>query len=62
MANGGAKKIATSIDIPEAADAYFSAASKVDQRNRCRQDDRGIEKAFEVKEWAMRVSSTLLGL
>ena len=58
----GAERIMTRIDIPEAADAYFSAASKVDQHNRCRQDDLGIEKAFEVKEWSMRVNSTLLGI
>ena len=62
MVDGVAKKITTSIDIPEVADAYFSAASKVYQHNRCRQDDLDIEKKFEVKEWSMRVNSTLLGL
>ena len=62
MVDGTAKKVATSIDIPEVADAYFSAASKVDQHNRCRQDDLDIEKAFEVKEWSMRVNSTLIGI
>ena len=48
----GSEKIMTKVDIPEAAAAYFSAASKIDQHNRCRQDALGIEKAFEVKEWS----------
>ena len=43
------ERIMTRIGIPEATGAYFSAAIKVDQHDRCRQNDIGIEKAFEVK-------------
>ena len=58
----GSEKMVAKIGIPEAAAAYFSAASKIYQQKRCRQDNLGIEKAFEVKEWSMRVNSTLSGI
>lgn len=41
---------------------YYSAASQVDRHNRCRQSDLKLEKKFRVKEWSMRINTTLLAM
>ena len=58
----GAKLVSTLMAVPEAVAAYYSAAAKIDEHNRCRQDDLNIEKKLEVKDWSMRVNSTLLAI
>ena len=34
----------------------------IDRHNRIRQDSLALEKSFQVKEWSLRVNSTLLGM
>jgi hypothetical protein len=48
--------------VPEVCQTYFKTASQSDRHNRCRQDNLGIEKSFEVKDWYCRVNTTLLSM
>eukprot|EP00171_Calliarthron_tuberculosum_P023537 IDg23537t1 len=55
-------KITTETAIPKVAETYYSVCSQVDRHNRCRQDDLKLEKKFQVKEWSLRVNSSLLAI
>lgn len=50
------------VTIPSLMNDYYSCAGMIDRHNRVRQDDLALEKSFEVKEWSMRVNSSLLGM
>lgn len=56
------RRTMTETQIPEIAETYYLAASKIDQHNRCRQDDLKLEKKFRVREWSMRVNTSLLAM
>ena len=56
------KKTVTETAIPQVAQTYYSAASQIDRHNRCRQDDLDLEKKFQVKEWSLRVNTSLLAV
>ena len=56
------KKIITETSIPQVAETYYATASQVDRHNRCRQDELNLEKKFEVKEWSLRVNTSLLAI
>ena len=43
------RKVTMEIEIVEVAEIYYQACSQIDRHNRCRQDDLGLEKKFEVK-------------
>ena len=51
-----------SIRIPAICEQYYETCSQIDRHNRSRQDDLGLEKKFEVKEWSMRVNTSLLAI
>lgn len=50
------------VGIPLVAQTYFDVCSKVDEHNRCRQDDLRLERKVETKQWDKRVNHTLLGI
>ena len=52
----------TSISIPSVCEQYYETCSQIDRHNRSRQDELGLEKRFEVKEWFMRVNTSLLAI
>jgi hypothetical protein len=58
----GMELIQQDIAQPECVKAYYQFNDLVDRHNRRRQDDLNLEKKFEVKEWTMRVISTLIGM
>jgi len=47
------------IQIPDVYKTYYDTFSRIDRQNRCRQDDWYLKK-FEVKDWSMRVNTSLL--
>lgn len=57
-----ARKITTTTEIPKVAETYYSVASQIDRHNRCRQHDLQLEKKFGVREWSMRVNTSLLAM
>jgi hypothetical protein len=50
------------IPQPELVSEYYKYAGVVDRHNRRRQDDLGLERKLEVKEWSLRLSTTILGM
>lgn len=58
----GSHQQVLSIEIPEVAHLYYSAAGKVDSHNRYRQGDLNMEGTFEVKEWSFRINTTMLSM
>jgi len=59
---GGAQRVAVTVPQPEVAEMYYSCAAKVDQHNRCRQDDLRLEQKFGTHDWSLRVNLSLLGM
>ena len=59
---GGAQQVYLEVKIPEVVETYYSAASRIDRHNRCRQDDLNLENPVEVREWSFRVNCTLLSV
>ena len=57
--DGAYQKFVT-VDIPAVAADYYGTAGMIDRHNRTRQEDLGLEKAFRVKDWSLRINSTLL--
>ena len=51
-----------SVPMPCVVCDYYGCASMIDRHNRTRQADLGLERAFQVKEWSIRVNTTLLGM
>ena len=47
---------------PKVCEVYYSAWSKINQHNRCRQEALDIEKKIEVKELSLRVNMSILGM
>lgn len=60
--NGIAVRESIEIAIPMVCEEYYDTCSMIDRHNRCRQDDLGLEKKFEVKDWATRVNTSLLAI
>ena len=60
--NGVTRQQQMSINIPEVCEQYYETCSQIDRHNRCRRDDLGLEKKFEVKDWSMRVNTSLLAI
>lgn len=60
--NDSTVKIITETDIPQIAETYYEAASQIDRHNRCRQHDLNLEKKFQVREWSIRVNTSLLAV
>ena len=56
------KRIVTETAIPQIATTYYKAASQIDRHNCCRQQDLELEKKFKVREWSMRVNTSLLAI
>jgi len=61
-ANGVSEKVEMEIQIPDVCETYYDTCSRIDRHNRCRQDDLKLEKKLEVKDWSMRVNSSLLAI
>ena len=60
--HGVTRKEELSIRIPSVCEQYYETCSQIDRHNGSRQDDLGLEKKFEVKEWSMRVKTSLLAI
>ena len=58
----GAQLVEMEIPVPEVIDTYYKTCSQIDRHNRCRQDDLGLEKKFEVNDWSLRVNTSLLSM
>ncbi len=56
------KRIVTETAIPQIAETYYAAASQIDRHNHCCQQDLHLEKKFKVREWSMRVNTSLLDI
>jgi hypothetical protein len=50
------------IDQPKAAELYYTSAAKIDQHNRSRQDDLGIERKLVTTKWHKRVNLTIFSM
>lgn len=52
------------IEIPQpvAAETYYSACGKVDNHNRARQWDLGLENKLVVRDWDQRMNLTVFGM
>jgi hypothetical protein len=50
------------IDQPKASALYYSAAAKIDQHNRSRQEDLGIERKLKTLDWSKRVNLSIFGM
>jgi hypothetical protein len=56
------ERVHMTIDVPKAAEIYYSTCGKIDQHNRCRQDTLNLEKKLETKEWNRRVNMSIFGM
>jgi hypothetical protein len=50
------------IEQPKAAELYYTSAAKIDQHNRSRQDDLGIERKLVTTKWHKRVNLTIFSM
>ncbi len=55
-------KTVTETRVPQIAETYYAAAAQIDRHNRCRQKDLQLEKKFMVREWSIRVNTSLLAI
>lgn len=60
--NGQNTKVQFEISVPDVVEKYYETCSQIDRHNRCRQDSLGMEKKLEVKDWSVRVNTTLLSV
>ena len=60
--NGRSRKEEITVSIPKVCETHYDTCSQIDGHNRCRQDDLGLEKKFEVKDWSTRVNTSLLAM
>ena len=56
------EKVIIKSPISHLCQTYYSAAFLIGRHNRCRQDDVGLEKKFQVQEWFMYVNTSLLAI
>ena len=47
---------------PKGAEVYYDTCAAIDQHNRCRQDDLGLERCLRTPRWDMRVGMSLFGM
>jgi hypothetical protein len=47
---------------PSASELYYSSAAKIDQHNRSRQSDLGIELKLGTHDWAKRVNLSIFSM
>ena len=50
------------ISQPKAAEMFYTAAGKIDQHNRHRQDSLRLERKLQTTDWSKRVNITLFGM
>ena len=50
------------IDQPRAAEMYYTSAAKIDQHNRSRQADLGIERKLGTHDWSKRVNLSIFSM
>jgi Transposase IS4 len=58
----GAQRVSLEVPQPKAAELYYSSCTRIDQHNRCPQDDLQLERKYVMTSWSMRVNMTLLGI
>lgn len=50
------------VNIPQVCETYHDTCAAIDDYNRCSQDDPGLEKTFDVKDWFYRANTSLLSI
>ena len=50
------------IPQPKGAEVYYDSCATIDQHNRCRQWDLGLERTFRTKRWDLRVGMSIFGM
>jgi hypothetical protein len=58
----GAQRVSLTVPQPKAAELYYVSYARIDQHNRCRQDDLQLERKYVTTSSLMRVNMTLLGI
>jgi len=58
----GAHRVAVTVPQPEGAEIYYTCAAKIDQHNRCRQDDLRLEHKIGTHDWSQRVNISFMGM
>jgi hypothetical protein len=56
------ESVAIALNVPRAAQVYYSANGAIDQHNRTRQDTLQLERKIQTKVWHKRVNTTILGI
>lgn len=56
------ERVFLTIEQPQASALYYTMAAKIDQHNRSRQADLGIERKLGTKDWATRVNLSLFSM
>ena len=56
------ESVAIALNVPRAAQLYYSANGAIDQHNRTRQDTLQLERKIQTKVWHKRVNTTILGI
>jgi hypothetical protein len=60
--NAPPDRVELEIPQPQAAEIYYSTVSRIDQHNRCRQDDLSIERKLGTWDWSKRVNFSIFGI
>lgn len=60
--NADAERVQLLIDQPKASALYYSAAAKIDQHNRSRQADLGIERKLKTLDWSKRLNLSIFSM
>jgi Transposase IS4 len=60
--NAPPERVQLTIEQPKIAEIYYSTCASIDRHNRCRQDNLGIEKKIETKDWSMRVNLSIFSM
>ena len=58
----GSRRLTLTVSQPKVIEMYYSANARIDQHNRCRQDDLQLERKLVTQDWSKRVNLTLLGM
>ena len=56
------ESVAIALNVPRAAQVYYSANGAIDQHNWIRQDTVQLERKIQTKVWHKRVNTTILGI
>ena len=60
--NAPPERVDLEVPQPRVCEAYYRTCARIDQHNRCRQDDLELERAIGTHDWAKRLNLTIFAM